>query len=264
MRKTEKTYNKKLEAGSWKFNAEPPLVRHPELDSGSQAINTRTFEEQEENVEYRIRNNEYRSEEETKRLAVPNRLAHIASAIAWEQKENVEYRITNNECRSEEESRSEHPSACGISPKGRIEEKDQSQLAERKENSRNSYFSALKERKITARGNALGLSDIMNLIASRKNIVQGDAIAWGKTNNVAQIGERFRVEPGMKSGRAGLSLVRHPELDSGSHATNNDNSIRQRTDNNYKNSFSFLFFSSFPLRGKSRREKGLRGLIYLN
>ena len=39
------------------------LERYPELDSESHVINTKIFGEMEENIEYRISNNEYRSED---------------------------------------------------------------------------------------------------------------------------------------------------------------------------------------------------------
>ena len=99
-----------------------------------------------------------------------------------------------------------------------------------------------------------------------------------------------KLDSGSYNQKRGLRFERNPRCDGDCFVPrNNDNSIRQRMDannikntpllflspsggnpkgkrdfKNYKNSFSFLFFSSFPLRGKSRREKGLRGLIYLN
>jgi hypothetical protein len=126
------------------------------------------------------------------------------SVVEITTKNNIQYSINNNQYRSWETSRFDkatrdgsaafaslpeescrkHPSAFGISPtpplcsspkgtfeerKGRIEKREQSQ------------FSAPTGRKITARGNALGLNMYIISIAPRSNIVQDDRVAWGKT-----------------------------------------------------------------------------------
>ena len=120
-------------------------------------------------------------------LISPNvNLVH-SEKFAWGKKENVEYRSiekledgswkTEESLQSQlserkENSRSKHPSAFGISPKWRIEKREQSR------------FSAPTGRKITARGNALGMNVNINLIAPHVNIVHSNKFAWGKKENV--------------------------------------------------------------------------------
>ena len=59
------------------------------------------------------------------------------------------------------------------------------------------YNKALKGRKITARGNALGLNVIIDFFVPRSETVQGDEIAWGKTEELylkCNTLKKFRVQ----------------------------------------------------------------------